>query len=398
MLANPTALDQDIQRLLDAEYQVTIEGNHLIVDNVPYISSERKVCRGALISAYTVVNGATDTGDHTVWFTGSMPYMADGTSLENAMHAGSAMPSPETVAGRTVFCRFSNYPDPEAQALMRTDVFVKMTHYIRKLERFVAAIDPSATAAGRRSFKENVQPSVFHYPNTSIARAGLEAYENKLTVNKVAIVGLGGTGAYILDALAKTPVAEIHLFDGDVIESHNGFRLPGAIPGSLVATGLHKTEYLRDVYHHLRGGVESFPFRIDDNTVQRLDECNFVFIAVDHGPSRGLIANYLMAKGVPFIDVGIGVEKIPEDVKLLGRARVTFVDPRHENAAKVVAGLPVADDKNEEVYNNIQLVELNAINAMLAIVKYKQYLDFYSEEIPYDSLKYTLSWSQLKTG
>jgi hypothetical protein len=105
-----------------------------------------------------------------------------------------------------------------------------------------------------------------------------------------------------------------------------------------------------------------------------------------------------MAEGIPFIDVGIGVEKIPEDVKLLGRARVTFVDPRHENAAKVVAGLPIADDKNEEVYNNIQLVELNAINAMLAIVKYKQHLDFYSEEISYDSLKYTLSWSQLKTG
>lgn len=398
MLANPTAPNQDVQRLLDAEYQVTIEGNYLIVDNIPYVSSERKVRRGSLITAYTVVNGISSTGDHTVWFTGSMPYMADGTSLENVMHAGGAMPIPETVAGRTVFCRFSNYPDLETQALMRTDVFVKMTHYIRKLERFVATIDPTATAAGRRSFNEHVRPSVFHYPNTSMARAGLEAYESKLTIDKVAIVGLGGTGAYILDALAKTPVKEIHLFDGDVIEPHNAFRLPGAVPGSLVAIGLHKTAYLRDVYDHLRGGIESFPFRIDENTVQHLDGCDFVFIAVDHGPSRGLIANHLMAKGIPFIDVGIGVEKIPEDVKLLGRARVSFVNPRHENAAKLVAGLPVADDKNEEVYNNIQLVELNAINAMLAIVKYKQYLKFYSEEIPYDSLKYTLSWSQLKTG
>jgi hypothetical protein len=281
---------------------------------------------------------------------------------------------------------------------MRTDAFVKMTHYIRKLERFVAVLDCSATAAGQRSFKQSMQPSVFHYPNTAIARAGLEAYEDKLKVNRVAIVGLGGTGAYILDALAKTPVAEIHLFDGDVIEPHNAFRLPGAIPGSLVATGLQKTDYLRDVYHHMRGGVESFPFKVDENTVQRLDQCDFVFIAVDHGPSRGLISNYLMYKGIPFIDVGIGVEKIQEDFKLLGRARVTLVDPRHEGAAKIVAGLPVADDANEEVYNNIQLVELNAINAMLAIVKYKQHLDFYSEEIPYNSLKYTLSWSQLKTG
>jgi hypothetical protein len=106
MLANPTALNQDIQRLLDAEYQVTIEGNHLIVDNVPYISSERRVCRGALISAYSVVNGTTSTGDHTVWFTGSMPHRADGTSRVGAIHIAGGFAGPQIVAGRTVFCQF----------------------------------------------------------------------------------------------------------------------------------------------------------------------------------------------------------------------------------------------------------------------------------------------------
>ena len=32
---------------------------------------------------------------------------------------------------------------------------------------------------------------------------------------KVAVIGLGGTGSYLLDALAKCPVAEIHLYDDD---------------------------------------------------------------------------------------------------------------------------------------------------------------------------------------
>ncbi|WP_318271316.1 ThiF family adenylyltransferase [Sphingobacterium cellulitidis] len=46
----------------------------------------------------------------------------------------------------------------------------------------------------------------------------------KLERQKIAIIGLGGTGAYILDMVAKTPVKEIHLFDGDSFDQHNAFR------------------------------------------------------------------------------------------------------------------------------------------------------------------------------
>ena len=41
-------------------------------------------------------------------------------------------------------------------------------------------------------------------------------------------MGLGGTGSYVLDLVAKTPVWEIHLFDGDAFLQHNAFRSPGA--------------------------------------------------------------------------------------------------------------------------------------------------------------------------
>ncbi len=43
----------------------------------------------------------------------------------------------------------------------------------------------------------------------------------------MAIIGVGGTGSYILDLIAKTSVKEIHLFDGDTFDSHNAFRSPG---------------------------------------------------------------------------------------------------------------------------------------------------------------------------
>src|SRR3546814_16723968 len=50
----------------------------------------------------------------------------------------------------------------------------------------------------------------------------------KLMGERVAIVGLGGTGAYVLDQVAKTAVARIDLFDDDYYLQHNAFRAPGA--------------------------------------------------------------------------------------------------------------------------------------------------------------------------
>lgn len=398
MPENLIAHDPDVQRLLDAGYRLTINDNYLIIDNVPYVSSAGVVSYGALISAYTFVNDVCNTGDHTVYFTGSMPCREDGTTLEEAMHAGQRLNAPQIIAGRTVLCRFSNYPSVEIQTEMRTNIFIKMQHYIKKLESYAIAVDPKISASGTASFSNRKETSVFHYPNTAVARAGLDAYEEKLKLKKVAIVGLGGTGSYILDALSKTPVSEIHLFDDDVIQEHNAYRMPGAMPGSMVNVGCKKTEYLRDIYHHLRGGIESHVVKIDANNIYLLEEYNFVFIAIDHGPSRGLIANYLLERGIPFIDVGIGVDKVAEDIKLIGRVRVTLITKETKDAINLVQSLPTAEDLDEAVYSNIQLTELNALNAMLAIIKYKQYLGFYAEEIHADTLKYTLSWNQLKTS
>ena len=68
----------------------------------------------------------------------------------------------------------------------------------------------------------------FRYMDTASGRAGIGAISEQLATGPVAIVGLGGTGSYILDLVAKTPVREIHLFDGDRFGQHNAFRSPGA--------------------------------------------------------------------------------------------------------------------------------------------------------------------------
>lgn len=386
MPANPTARSKDVQRLVDEGYQITIDGQYLIVDNVPYVPTAGQIGRGALISQYTEIDGVGRVGDHTVWFTGSVPCQADGSSLANVMICES---SQQTIAERQVLCRFSNKPDPIGDML--DNFYNKMIHYIRKLTSYARAIDETVSASGHGGFSYRQRPSVFLYPNAAIARSGLDAYEKKLEIGKVMIIGAGGTGAYILDALAKTPAAEIHIFDDDVIESQNAFRVPGALTIEQAHSDILKTDLLCQTYSAMRLGIYGHAFRIDSSNVTLLDDCNFVFIAIDDGPSRGLIAHHLIAKGIPFIDVGIGVDKLVDTAQLHGRVRSTLVTPE---TAHLVQTLPMADDKEEAVYNNIQLVELNAINAMFAVIRYKQYFGFYSDEVGVDVLKYKLSWSQ----
>jgi hypothetical protein len=108
---------------------------------------------------------------------------------------------------------------------------------------------------------------------------------------------------------------------------------------------------------------------------------------------RGALSlRHLAEKGIPFVDVGMGVDRVPEDVKLIARIRVTAIDSESKS---LLDSLPVADDEEDAVYNNIQVAELNALNAMLAILVYKQKIGFYSEEIAVNTLRYVLAWQRL---
>lgn len=386
MPENPIVLSSHVQRLVDEGYKISIESQYIIVDNVPYVSDAGVISRAAIISHYHEKEGIESFGDHTVWFTGCVPCTVKGESLEHVLVVDT---NHATIAGRQVLCRFS-YKSERLDTM--ANIYNKLTHYIRKLQSYVNVIDKSASAASEGSISIRQERSVFFYPNTAIARAGLDAYEDKLKLPKVTIVGLGGTGSYILDALAKTPVEEIQLYDDDIIEPATVYRMPGALSIGEAYERMYKTDYFRDVYSRMRSGIQSHSVRVDQDNLHELDDSNFVFIAVDDGPSRGMIANHLVEKNIPFIDVGMGVDKVFEDVKLLARIRVTAVDSKTKS---LVNKLPVSDDQEDEVYNNIQVAELNALNAMLAIITYKQKIGFYSEENTVNIMRYVLSWQKL---
>ena len=80
--------------------------------------------------------------------------------------------------------------------------------------------------------------------------------------------------------------------------------------------------------------------------------------------------------GVPFIDVGMGVEEV--EGSLLGQLRVTVSTDRSRD--QVRSTLPTSDRDGEDDYSrNIQIADLNALNAALAVIKWKKLSGFYAD-------------------
>ena len=105
---------------------------------------------------------------------------------------------------------------------------------------------------------------------------------------------------------------------------------------------------------------------------------------MDSGPSRRGIFDLLLEKKIPFIDVGMGLNR--QRGPLNGMLRTTYYSS--ENGQTILEkGLAELTKSLDDAYRvNIQISELNALNACLAVIRFKQLRGFYFEEIPYYQL------------
>jgi hypothetical protein len=262
------------------------------------------------------------------------------------------------------------------------------------IESQARVIDPDVTAYTRKIIDSQDPESVFRYADTASVRSEIVAVSNRLKGLKIGIVGAGGTGAYILDQVAKTPVAEIHLFDGDDFKQHNAFRAPGAATREQIAAHQKKVDYFRCAYDPMHKGIKPHPYFIDDTNVSELESLDFVFISVDKGPPRKLISDYLRSMSIPFVDVGMDVDLDAETLLLDGTCRVTAgTKSKHDHLALC---LPTTDDNEDALYRkNIQIADLNAVNAQFAVIKWKQIFGFYEDAMRAHQIVFTVATTAL---
>ena len=179
------------------------------------------------------------------------------------------------------------------------DYYDKMTTYADMISGPAQSINANATARAFPVLETQDRDSVFHYIDTASSRANIGAVTERLVCGSSSgSLGREGTGSYILDLVAKTPVREIHLFDSDQFLQHNAFRSPGAPSIETLKMAPQKTTYFREIYSKMRRNICAHGY-LDESTVDELRGMDFVFLALDNGHGRRLAIDKLEEFGLP---------------------------------------------------------------------------------------------------
>lgn len=363
-------LNDDLRRLRDEGYNVDIHAAYLVVRDIPYVTQAGNVRRDGIFAASLSLNGdiLNPPSDHTIKFSGETPCLRDGRPYD------AIRPAPDVTRisdALTTQFTFSSKPGSGNY----NSYYEKVKTYAALLTAEALVIEPDATPKTFGVVEPQDEDSPFQYLDTSSARADINATTAKLKVERIAIVGLGGTGSYVLDLLAKTPVKEIHIYDGDKFSSHNAFRTPGAASKDDLHKQLLKVEYLAEIYSRMHRGIVAHGHNVDESNSDQLQAMSFVFLCIDAGPGKRHIIESLEASGVPFVDTGMGL--YAKDETLGGIIRVVTSMAPNRQAARARMSFTADDGAKNEYDRNIQIADLNALNAVMAVLRWKKLCGFY---------------------
>ena len=237
-----------------AGFAVEVESDVVSAVGVPCLLAGGVVGTCTIEKSYDPVsgkpNGRVGDADHGVRIAldekhDGRVYNADGTPIGNHL-AGNG----ETWSTISICKGSQGNPEVDKTA---SDV----------IHRYAKQIVGAISAADQYEPAFLAMQGPFKIPNTYEARAAIRPVQDRIRDQRIAIIGLGGTGAYVLDLISKTPVVDIHLVDSDHVDWHNFMRAPGAptreeIESARMARPL-KVDYYLSKYSSLRDGIHAPP-------------------------------------------------------------------------------------------------------------------------------------------
>ena len=372
----------DIDRVVDKGLSISITGNYLVIKNIFYLNSEKELCKSALISVFTGTE-RIQMQDHQMYFCGSNPHLVDGNPIKGL---GGGPLNPLLVIGELTAERsFSHKKTTNGAMRDYLDWYEKIIEYVGLI--CTPAMDVFGEQASPFKYSEfsDQKDPIFHFRDTLTSRAFIGDLTQRFENEVIGIIGLGGTGSYILDFIVKTQVKEIRGFDVDLFYAHNAFRSPGKTLESELEES--KAKVYQERYQNFRTGISLYKKNIVEGCETDLIGCTFVFVSVDKGEARKVIFEILEKLKIPFIDVGMGLNRNREVIG--GQLRATYYAP--ENASNVINEnwAPLNDSPDHVYRRNIQIAELNALNACMAVIKYKKLMGFYAHE----DTSYNIGWN-----
>ncbi len=361
-------------------FEVRVEPDIVLAVGVPCRLKEGVVGTCTIRKSYDPSSGKPDgrIGDavHAVQITTAaeldgLVYHADGTPIGNRVGGDG-----KTWSNISIHKGSQESPEDDRSA---SDV----------VHRYAKQIVGAAWAAGHTETASAGTPDPFHVPNTFEARAAIAPVQDRIRGQRIAIIGLGGTGAYLLDLIAKTPVSEIHLLDSDCVDWHTLMRAPGAPTAEeidLVRAGsLFKVDYYYSKYAAFRDGIHPHPVRVDSPSMfaEFLSDhpIDYAFVCIDQltegdSPRQDVVYCSLSEAAVPFIDSGVSITL--EACAVRGSVTTSAYDAGSDAwkdaipNARLHGGAPG--------YRNVQLPEVNAAAATFAVMEWRRRTGQYVSE------------------
>jgi hypothetical protein len=377
--------NEDLRRLLEKGYAITEVHGYLVIRDIPYLDNNANCQTGAIVMVISDIDGKkVKPHDHQVYFAGSHPCEVDGTPIRGLGGGTTTLTlagSPDVIVQRS----FSNKLEENGALRDYRDFWEKTEHYVTIISG-PAKQKCQATPYTFRLIEDTPTKSVFKFRDTLTSRAQIVDLSGKFSDEVVAIIGLGGTGSYVLDFLVKTPVKELRGFDFDDFHVHTAYRSPGRLidTAETKELGKSKAEVYMSRYQNFREGIHLEPKYIDAQSVDSLRGVSFAFVCVDNGKSRAGIFDLLISNGIPFIDVGMGLNR--REGQLDGTIRATYYSVEDAQRLLDLNLAELVDDPADEYRVHIQTAELNALNAALAVIKFKQIRGFYFDKDALNSL------------
>ncbi len=343
----------------------------LLKDGVPGACSIEKSCDPATGGPATREGGVT----HAVRITTDQEsdgrvYLADGTPLGNLVDTDGK-------AWSVISVKLGGAGSPQEDQ-SATDV----------VHRYAKQIVGAASAVGKIDEASGARSDTFKIPNTFEDRAAIRPVQNRIRGASIAIIGLGGTGSYVLDLVSKTPVSHIHLLDSDVVDWHTLMRAPSAPTveeiESVGAGTLPKVTYYASKYAPLRHGIHAHPVMVSDVTMWReflnAHPIDFAFVCIDQlvdreSPRQDAVYRALSETEIPFVDSGVSITIDGDAIR--GAVTTSGYGPGSMEWTAIPNARVSGDVPG---YRNVQLPEVNALAAALAVMEWRRRTGQYVSE------------------
>ena len=203
---------------------------------------------------------------------------------------------------------------------------------------------------------------------------------------RVAIVGLGGVGAWIADSVVKADPREVHGWDYDCIEPKNILRMPGGLDPN-IWIGRQKADWFQETYSLIHTNVHGHNVKVlRENAQEVIEKCTFAFVAVDDAHDRMTVCDALANAGIPFVVVGLSPVRKDKRVRVSMR-----IVTAHVGVSSWREAIPQVGQAGQDDYGSLDLPDVYSMAAGWAIQSWRKMRGQFWQEKRDECLHYSAS-------